>query len=105
MEASAMQSLGKTINPFSGKIEKNLDQAKMTIDMVEMIERKTQGNRTEEEDKFLMRILYNLRMNYVEERQAEEKGAAEKAAESDQEKPPDGDKPNEDSDSDGAEKA
>lgn len=83
LEASAMQSLGKIANPMTGKIERSLEQARMTIDMVEMLERKTRGNLTPEEENMTKRILYQLRMNYVDEVNADSKKSEEQAAEPD----------------------
>ena len=71
LEASAMQSLGKMINPLTGKTERNLKQAQMTIDMLDMLEKKTSGNLSPEEDNLTKRVLYQLRMNYLDEFNAE----------------------------------
>ena len=71
LEASAMQSLGKMMNPMTGKTDKNLQQAQMTIDMLDMIEMKTRGNLTDEEENLTKRVLYQLRMNYLDEINAE----------------------------------
>jgi len=65
--AAAWQQLGKTANPFTNKVERNLDMAKNSIDILGMLEEKTKGNLTEDESKFLMHVLTELRMNYVEE--------------------------------------
>ncbi len=67
LEAAALQQMGKLQNPFTGKIEKNLDMCKGTIDMLEMIESKTRGNLSQEEESLIKRTLYHLRMNYVDE--------------------------------------
>lgn len=67
LHTAAMQQMGKTISPFTGKIERNLEMAKGSIDMLEMIQRKTKGNLTDEENKMLDHFLFDLRMNYVEE--------------------------------------
>ena len=42
----AMITLGKLANPATGKAEKNLPAARLFIDMLEMLERKTQNNLT-----------------------------------------------------------
>ena len=63
LEAATMQQLGKIQSPFTGKVERNLELAKNSIDMLEMIERKTSGNLTNEEDSILKRVLFQLRMN------------------------------------------
>ncbi len=73
LEASAMQSLGKIVNPLTGKAEKNLVQARFAIDMLDTLDQKTTGNLSEDEDKLIKRVLYQLRMNYVDEMQAEQK--------------------------------
>ncbi|GEM_PF-1791194 len=62
-----MQQLGKITNPITGKIEKDLLQVKNTIDLLEILEEKTKGNLTEDEDKVLKSTLTNLRLNYIDE--------------------------------------
>tara|TARA_B100001750_G_scaffold227187_1_gene220593 strand:+ start:2318 stop:2668 length:351 start_codon:yes stop_codon:yes gene_type:complete len=44
---------------------KNLPMAKQTIDCIAMLEDKTQGNLSGEEERLLSQILYDLRMRYV----------------------------------------
>ena len=58
-------SLGQFENPITKKTEKNLDQARYTIDTLSMIKEKTEGNLTEEERKYLEDVLYDLRMSYI----------------------------------------
>jgi len=58
-------SLGETENPVTKKTEKNLDQAKYSIDVLQILEEKTKGNLTEAEERFLEGILYDMRMRYV----------------------------------------
>ena len=67
IQASVMQHLGKVMSPISGKIERNLEAARYSIDMLEMIERKTGGNLSAEEKHLVDHFLYELRLNYVEE--------------------------------------
>ena len=57
--------LGMVENPLTEKVEPNLPQAKHVIDVLEMLREKTEGNRTDEETKLLMTLLYDLRMQYV----------------------------------------
>jgi hypothetical protein len=66
-QAAAMQQMGKIINPLTGELEKNMEQAKHSIDMLAMLEAKTRGNLTDREQKMLEKILFELRMNYVDE--------------------------------------
>ena len=62
-----MQQMGKLINPVTGKIERDLEQAKLSIDMLGMLEAKTRGNLTENEQRLLSHALFELRMNYLDE--------------------------------------
>jgi len=66
-KTSAMQQLGKIPNPVTGQMERDLPQASMTIDMLDMINTKSHGNLTDEEDKFLQHTLSELKLNYVDE--------------------------------------
>ncbi|MCK9555162.1 DUF1844 domain-containing protein [bacterium] len=70
---SAMQAMGKTANPFNGKIEKNMETAKASIDLLELLEEKTKGNLTQNEQKALESLLTNLRLNYADEMKKPEK--------------------------------
>lgn len=65
--AGAMQQMGKIASPLSGKVERNIEAARMTIDTVAMLEKKMAGNLTEEEGKLVSHTLYELRMNFVDE--------------------------------------
>jgi len=66
LSSSAMQQLGKIVNPMTGKSEVSLEGAQVTIDMLEMLSTKTQGNLDNEEVRLLGDILSSLQMNYVE---------------------------------------
>jgi hypothetical protein len=66
-KTAAMQQMGKIVNPLSGEIERNLDQARFSIDMIDMLREKTRGNLTDEIAKLLDSTLTELRMNYVDE--------------------------------------
>jgi len=80
-ETAAWQQLGKIKNPLTNKIEKNLEQARLSIDMLDMIKVKTEGNRTENETRVLETILRNLKLNYVDELEKEKKKQAEEGKE------------------------
>jgi len=67
LQMAAMQQMGKIASPLSGKVERNLMQAQASIDMLTMLSEKTKNNLTEDEKSLLDRILYELRMNYVDE--------------------------------------
>ena len=82
-----MMALGKLVNPATGKAEKNLAAARLFIDMLDMLERKTSGNLTDDETKLLRTALTDLRLMYVEESKAADTAAKP------QEKKPDDQKP------------
>ena len=65
--SSAMQSMGKLKNPFTDRIERDLMQAKQSIDMLEMMKEKTKGNLSEELTRILDGFLTELRLNFVDE--------------------------------------
>ena len=56
--------LGQVPNPTNGKLEIHLKAARSVLDSLEMLELKTTGNRTPEEDKLLLTALLNLRNLY-----------------------------------------
>lgn len=64
--ASALQAMGKLVNPATGRTETNLEAARLMIDLLEMLERKTRGNLSDEERRQLRETLTMLRLNYVE---------------------------------------
>ena len=72
-QAAAMQQMGKVPSPFSGQVERDLEQARLSIDMLEMLEERTSGNLTGEESRFLKHVLTELRLNYVAEMDEESK--------------------------------
>jgi hypothetical protein len=65
--SSGMQGLGKIMNPMTNALEPNLEQAKQSIEMLEMLRDKTKGNLTEESERLLHQFLSDLRLNYVDE--------------------------------------
>lgn len=67
--SSGMVQLGKVANPFTGKVERDLQAVKQTVDILAMLEEKTRGNLSEDESRFLEHALYELRMNYLDESQ------------------------------------
>ena len=77
-KAAAMQQMGKLMNPLTEKVEKNLEQARFSIDILAMLKEKTKGNLSQDLEKLMDSVLLELLMNYVEEAEGEEKGAGEK---------------------------
>ena len=86
-QAQAWIALGKVPNPATNKIERNLELAKMAIDMLDMIKEKTSGNLTDAENRMITKIIADLKLNYVDEyerekrekQQAQQKGGGEES--------------------------
>ncbi len=62
----AMVSMGAIANPATGQAEKDLTAAKHYVDVLTLLEEKTKGNLTEEENNALSLTLHDLRMAYVQ---------------------------------------
>lgn len=75
-QTAAYHQMGKIASPMTGKVERNLKQAQNSIDILGMIQEKTKGSLSESEQKMIDNILYELRMNFLEE-QKKEKEAPE----------------------------
>ena len=68
LSSQAWIQMGKIKNPVTDKIEKNLDAASMSIDMLAMIQEKTKNNLDDYESKLLDQSLNDLKMNFVFEK-------------------------------------
>ena len=77
-QAAAMQQMGKLKNPVSDTVERDLQQAQLSIDILDMLEEKTHGNLSEEETKLLKGLLQELKLNYVDEMSKEQQPAEKK---------------------------
>ena|SRR2546426_11865290 len=62
----AMMLMGKAAHPESGKVAQDLEAARLFIDQLEMLEAKTKGNLSKDEESLLKQTLMNLRLTYVD---------------------------------------
>jgi hypothetical protein len=62
---SALVQLGQVPDPMTGEGAPALPLAKQTIDLLALLEEKTKGNLSGEEEHILEQVLYDLRMIYV----------------------------------------
>lgn len=85
LSQAAMQHMGKITNPLTGKIDRNLEQAKVTVDMLEMLKEKTKGNLVKDEEKLINETLATLQLNYVDEAKKGEKEKKEEKEEKQEE--------------------
>ena len=67
LHGSAWMAMGKVANPMTGKVEKDIEAARGSIDLLETLRVKTQGNLTKEEEKILANALGVLQLNFVDE--------------------------------------
>jgi hypothetical protein len=62
----AMLLMGKVPHPQTGETVRDIEAARLFIDQLEMIELKTKGNLSKEEEQLLKQSLMSLRMAFVE---------------------------------------
>jgi hypothetical protein len=63
--SAALINLGEAPDPVSGERGVDLDQAREAIDVLLLLRDKTNGNRTDQESRFLEEILYDVQMRFV----------------------------------------
>lgn len=68
LNSSVLVHLGIIEDPATGQKVKNLALAKQTIDILGMLEEKTRGNLSPDEESMLKNMLYDLRIIYVKEK-------------------------------------
>ena len=92
LQAAAMQQMGKIQNPMTGEIDKDLDQAKGTIDILDMLKTKCRTDTPPELLRMIDGAVMDLQLNYTDEvkkaaagndEAQEEKASAEDAPEND----------------------
>jgi len=64
-ETQGLVLLGEVPNPYTNKNEENLEAARHVIDILALLQEKTHGNLTSEEELLLDDMLYRLRMKYM----------------------------------------
>ena len=65
LSSSTLLHLGEIADPQSGEKKKDMALAKQSIDIINLLKDKTKGNLTQEEEKLLDHLLYDLRMRFV----------------------------------------
>jgi hypothetical protein len=64
--SSALIQLGDMADPVTGKLEKNLQAAKQTIDILDILAKKTEGNLSDEEAHLLTNASAELKWKYID---------------------------------------
>ncbi len=57
--------LGEVPNPYTNKKEEDIEAARHTIEILSLLEQKTKGNLSGEEQQLLGSVLYELRMKFM----------------------------------------
>ncbi len=65
LNTSALYHLGEIADPSTGKRIVDLDLAKHAIDTLALIQSKTKGNLSKDEDELLKNILYDIKIRFV----------------------------------------
>lgn len=66
LASTALIHLGEAPNPELGRVERNLELARESLDLLSMLQDKTRGNLTDEESRLFTHLLTDLRLRYVE---------------------------------------
>lgn len=65
LSTQALIQLGEVNAPEGEKIKVDLQMARHSIDLLGLLEEKTKGNLTGEEERLLQQVLFDLRMRFV----------------------------------------
>ncbi len=65
LNTSALYHLGEVSDPVTGKKVLELDLARHAIDTLVLIQEKTKGNLTGDEEELLKNILYDIKLRFV----------------------------------------
>jgi F0F1-type ATP synthase membrane subunit b/b' len=67
LATAAWSQLGKVANPATQKIEKDVDQARISIEFLRMIQEKTEGNLSVKEQELIDNTVADLELNFADE--------------------------------------
>ena len=76
MSQSALIQLGDLPHPETESAPTDLPLARQTIDLLGVLEEKTKGNLTGDEERLVAQVLFDLRMRFVEKSKAQAAGAS-----------------------------
>jgi len=66
-QTAALQQMGKLKNPLLDKVEQDLEQAQISIDILDVMHSKMKSNLTPKEEKMFSTVLQELKLNYLDE--------------------------------------
>jgi uncharacterized protein DUF1844 len=67
LATAAWSQLGKVPNPVTQKIEKDVEQARISIEFLRMLQEKTEGNLSVKEEELLNNTVSDLELNFADE--------------------------------------
>ena len=70
LATTTMVHLGEIAEPTTGQKMENIEAARQMIDILSILQEKTEGNLTADENKLLEGLLYELRMKFVSKSKA-----------------------------------
>ena len=73
-------------DPQTKEKKVDLEAARQMIDTIDMLKEKTKGNLTDEEERFLENVLFNLKMSFVKITMRSEKGEPGKEEKGDEDR-------------------
>lgn len=79
LQYQCMIQLGKISDPATGKTGRFLEAAQATIDMLDMLKAKTEGNLSEDEQRMLNQIIADAKLNFVDESGRKDEGTKPEA--------------------------
>jgi hypothetical protein len=80
LQAAAMQQLGKLQDPMTGEVTRDLEQARATIDILEMLKAKCRTATPPDLLRMLDQAVLNLQLNYMDELKRPAPGSAPEPA-------------------------
>ena len=80
LATAAWSQLGKVPHPGTQKIEKDVEQARITIEFLRMLQEKMEGNLSVKEQELLDNAVSDLELNFADEIRKSESASAQASA-------------------------
>jgi F0F1-type ATP synthase membrane subunit b/b' len=80
LATAAWSQLGKVPNPATQKIEKDVEQARISIEFLRMLQEKMEGNLSVKEQELLDNAVSDLELNFADEIRKAESASAQATA-------------------------
>jgi uncharacterized protein DUF1844 len=87
LQGTAMIQMGKMADPMSGEVTRNLEAARFTIDILEMLKDKCRTATRQEIVDMLDRSVMDLQLNYMDEMKKGDEPEADESEKKDDDQP------------------